>query len=301
MSLAVHHLAAGTAAVLVSLWLLRGRWTHSHPRAALVLWQLSSLALIVSVVGALLSFGLEPFGRGLLPALVDLPWRFQELDLWHLGGVALGLTVGGWLIVNQLLCLRSTARARARHRLLLQLVATQESEEQGRDALVVDHPVAVAYCLPGRTPHIVVSAGARRLLTDDELDAVLAHERAHARERHHLVVAPFQALRRLLPSSSLLTRVCSTIELLVEMCADDRAARSRGREPLASALERFRANGNVGGTPAGALAVADAPVSARISRLRNPDGGRLPLAWPLACAVAVAALATSLSLFAVPL
>lgn len=301
MTLAAHHVAAGTAAVLVSLWLLRGRWTYSHPRAALVLWQLSSLALIVSIVGALLAFGLAPFGSGLLPALVELPSRFHELDLWHLGAVGLGLMVGGWLVINQLLCLFSTARARARHRLLLQLVATPESEARGRDALVVDHPAAVAYCLPGRTPHIVVSAGARQLLTAEELDAVLAHERAHARERHHLVVAPFQALRRLLPASTLLTRVCSTIELLVEMCADDRAARSRGREPLASALERFSANGNGGGTPAGALAVADTPVLARIRRLRNPRSDRLPLAWPLACAVALGALVMSLLLFAVPL
>lgn len=296
MTLAAHHLVAGTTAVLVSLWLLRGRWTHCHPRAALVLWQISSLTLVVSLVGALLSFGLEPYGRGLLPALVDLPWRFRELDVWHLGAVALGLAVGGWVLVNQLLCLRSTARARARHRLLLQLVARQDT-----GALVVDHPVAVAYCLPGRTPHIVVSAGARQLLTDEELDAVLAHERAHARERHHLVVAPFQALRRLLPGSALLTRVCSTIELLVEMCADDRAVRSRGREPLASALERFWANGNGAGTPAGAMPVADAPVQARIQRLRAPEGQRLPLAWPLACLIAAGALVTSVSLFAVPL
>ncbi|MFC4002972.1 M56 family metallopeptidase [Prauserella oleivorans] len=295
MTLAAHHLAAGTAAVLVALWLLRSRWTYAYPRAALILWQISSLTMIVAAVGALLGFGLAPYGRGLLPALLELPLHATELDIWHFAAVTLGLALGGWLVVNQLLCLRSTARARARHRLLLQLVARPDT-----GALVVDHPVAVAYCLPGRTPRIVVSAGARRLLTDAELAAVLAHERAHARERHHLVVAPFQALRRLLPNSALLTRVCATIELLVEMCADDKAARQQGREPLASALERFHANGS-GGTPAGALAVADAPVQARIRRLRQPEPSGFPVAWPVACALTVTALATSVSLFAVPL
>ncbi|OLT46375.1 peptidase [Saccharomonospora sp. CUA-673] len=295
MTLAAHHLVAGTTAVLVAIWLLRGRWTHAHPRAALVLWQVTSLTMVVSLVGALLSFGLEPFGRGLLPALaLELPWRFYELDIWHFGAVALGLAVGGWVFVNQLLCLRSTARARARHRLLLQLVAREDT-----DALVVDHPVAVAYCLPGRTPHIVVSAGARNMLSDAELGAVLAHERAHARERHDLVIQPFQALRRLLPGSALLTRVCSTIELLVEMCADDRAVRAGGREPLASALERFKANGSAG-TPAGAMPVANGPVQARIQRLRAPEQQRLPLTWPPACVIAVGGLVVSLSLFAVP-
>ncbi|PXY31369.1 M56 family metallopeptidase [Prauserella muralis] len=295
MILAWHQLAAGATAVAVVAWLLRSRWTHTHPRAALVLWQITGLTLIVATIGALLGFGLAPFNRGLLPALFLLPARVGELDVWHFAAVAAGLTLAGWLVVNQVLCLRSTARARARHRLLLQLVA-----RPAPDALEVDHPIAVAYCLPGRTPRIVVSAGARRLLTDTELDAVLAHERAHARERHHLVVAPFQALRRLLPGSALLTRVVATIELLVEMCADDRAARTHGREPLASALERFHAHG-VAGTPAGALAVADTPVQARIRRLREPQRSAFPAMWPAACLVVLTALGTSASLFAVPL
>ncbi|PRX44559.1 peptidase M48-like protein [Prauserella shujinwangii] len=290
-----HQLAAFGVAAMVALWLLRGRWTHAHPRTALVLWQLSGLTLVVSTIGALLAFGLAPYRRGLVPALVDLPGRWQVLDAWHLTAVAAGLTLAGWLVVNQLLSLVSTARARARHRLLLQLVA-----RQGTDALVVDHPVAVAYCLPGRTPRIVVSAGARRLLTDAELDAVLAHERAHARERHHLVVAPFQALRGLLPGNALLARVCETIELLVEMCADDKAARQHGREPLASALERFHASG-FGGTPAGALAVATTSVQARIRRLREPGRPGFPLGRMVAGSLVVCALATSTALFAVPL
>jgi hypothetical protein len=119
------------------------------------------------------------------------------------------------------------------------------------------------------------------------------------------VVAPFQALRRLLPHSRVLTLVCAAIELLVEMCADDRAARQHGSEPLASALERFHAYG-AGGTPTGALAaagtpaVADNPVQARIRRLRHPERFRLPLTWPLACLLLLTALGTSVSLFAVP-
>ncbi|WP_199429666.1 M56 family metallopeptidase [Qaidamihabitans albus] len=295
MILAGHQIAACALAAIVALWLLHSCWTHAHPRIALILWQITGLTLVVSTIGMLLGFGLAPYRRGLVPALLDLPGRLHELDTWHLVAVAAGLLLAGWLLVNQLLCLLSTARARARHRLLLQLVASP-----GGDALVVDHPVAVAYCLPGRNPRIVVSAGARRLLTDAELGAVLAHERAHARERHHLVVAPFQALRRLVPGSTVLTRVCAAIELLVEMCADDRAAHQHGREPLASALERFHANG-FGGTPAGALAVADTPVLARIRRLRRPDRIGLPLAGMMAYALAISALVTSASLFAVPL
>ncbi|WP_024875570.1 M56 family metallopeptidase [Saccharomonospora piscinae] len=297
MILLGHQVVAAVVAVVVMVWLLRSRWTHAHPRPALVLWQISGLTFVVAAVGVLLGFGLAPFHRGFLPALLDLPSRWSELDVWHLAAVAAGLLLAGWLVVNQFLSFRSTARARARHRLLLQLVAQPNS-----DAFVVDHPVAVAYCVPGRHPHIVVSAGARRLLSEVELAAVLAHERAHARERHDLVIAPFQALRRLLPRSQVLTRVSSTIELLVEMCADDRAARQHGREPLARALERFHASGPAG-APAGALAVAaaDTPVQARIRRLRHPERLAFPLVWPLACGLLLTALATSASIFAVPL
>jgi Zn-dependent protease with chaperone function len=295
--LAGHQIAAAAVAAVVMVWLLRSRWTHAHPRPALVLWQMSGLTLVLASVGALFGFGLAPFRRGVFPSLLDLPSRWHELDLWHLAAVAAGLLLVAWLVVNQILCFRDTARARARHRLLLQLVAQPNS-----GALVVDHPVAVAYCVPGRHPRIVVSAGARRLLSKVELDAVLAHERAHARERHDLVLAPFQALRRLVPSSRLLTRVCSTIELLVEMCADDRAARQHGREPLASALERFHANGATG-TPTGALAIAgaDAHVVARIRRLRQPEPTAFPLVWPLVVGLLGVALVTSASIFALPL
>ena len=56
--------------------------------------------------------------------------------------------------------------------------------------------------LPARAAsrsRIVVSVGALELLGRGELAAVLAHERAHLRERHDLVLLPFTALRRAFP------------------------------------------------------------------------------------------------------
>ena len=85
-------------------------------------------------------------------------------------------------------------RARQRQRVLLSLLAHGDPKVPG--ALVVDHPAAAAYCLPGLRSAIVISAGALDLLDADELAAVLAHERAHLRERHDLVLLPFLALLR---------------------------------------------------------------------------------------------------------
>ena len=48
-------------------------------------------------------------------------------------------------------------RERARHRLLLDLVARRDSRNE---VLILDHPVAAVYFLPGRPGCVVVSSGA---------------------------------------------------------------------------------------------------------------------------------------------
>src|SRR5260370_17895016 len=52
--------------------------------------------------------------------------------------------------------------ARRRHRILLALLAHGDPKVPG--ALVVDHPAAAAYCIPGLRSRIVISAGTLDLL-----------------------------------------------------------------------------------------------------------------------------------------
>src|SRR5262249_25596571 len=157
-------------------------------------------------------------------------------------------------------------------------------------ALVVDHPSAAAYCLPGlgSRSRIVVSVGALELLGRGELAAVLAHERAHLRERHDLVLLPFSALRRAFPRSVTCTDAHQAVALLVEMLADDRALRARSTRELVAALVRF---GTAGACPApgGALAAAQGEMAARVSRLLKPVQP-LPAAARLAICLAAAVL-----------
>jgi len=98
---------------------------------------------------------------------------------------------------------------------------------------------------------------------------VLAHERAHLRERHDLVLLPFTALRRAFPRSATCTGAQRAVALLVEMLADDRALRGRPARELVSALVRFGTAGACP-APAGALAVAEGEVAARVARLVQP-------------------------------
>ena len=106
---------------------------------------------------------------------------------------------------------------------------------------------------------------------------MLAHERAHLRARHDLVLLPFSALGRAFPRARLACQAHVTVALLVEMLADDRALRHRPARELATALLRVGASG-AGLAPAGALAAggtADAEVAARVARLLTPQA-RLP-------------------------
>jgi Zn-dependent protease with chaperone function len=178
-------------------------------------------------------------------------------------GLAL-LTLLCWVL---LAALAAALQARRRQRELLTLLAHGDPKVPG--ALVVDHPSAAAYCLPGLRSRIVVSVGTLELLGRRELAAVLAHERAHLRERHDLVLLPFTALRRAFPHSATCTDAYSSVALLVEMLADDRALRGRPARELVSALVRFGTAGTCP-APAGALAAGEGEVAARVTRLLKP-------------------------------
>jgi hypothetical protein len=197
-------------------------------------------------------------------------------------GLAL-LTLLCWVL---LAALAAALQARRRQRTLLTLLAHGDPKVPG--ALVVDYPSAAAYCLPGLRSRIVVSVGTLELLGRRELAAVLAHERAHLRERHDLVLLPFTALRRAFPRSATCTGALCAVALLIEMLADDRALRDRPARELVTALVRFGTAGTCP-APAGALAAGEGEVAARVTRLLKPVRP-IPAAAVLAICLASALL-----------
>ncbi len=284
--------------------LAAARWPRRSPAAAIVLWQALGLGWGLAAIGALAGLGAADARSGVARGAFALVSRVlsrsqatagtRRLLAGFLGLRLLALAAG--LVLLLLLCSVTVAafaavlRARRRQRLLLSLLAHGDPKVPG--ALVVDHPAATAYCVPGLRSRIVISAGALDLLDQAELAAVLAHERAHLRERHDLVLLPFTALLRAFRWSALAREAHAAVALLVEMLADDRALRHRPARELATALLRVGAAGGVH-APAGALAVAeggtDGQVAARVSRLLRP-APRLPR--PALVLVAVVAVAT---------
>jgi Zn-dependent protease with chaperone function len=266
--------------------LASARWPYRSPAAAILLWQALGLSWGLAAVGALAALGAVR-GRwgvagGTLPGAADalhdaalgsaaaVMGAFARLAFLLAGAALLALLC--WVL---LAASATVLLARRRHRTLLSLLAHGDPKVPG--ALVVDSPAAAAYCVPGLRSRIVVSAGTLALLDSAELAAVLAHERAHLRARHDLVLLPFSALSQAFPRSRLVRQAHAEVALLVEMLADDRALRHRPARELATALLRVGASG-AGRAPSGALAAMTAPEGdtvARVTRLLTP-APRLP-------------------------
>jgi len=220
------------------------------------------------------------------------------VHLVSLAASAALLTLLCWILAA---AVAAVLRARHRQRTLLGLLAHDDPKVPG--ALVVDHPAAAAYCVPGLRSAIVISAGALNLLDTDELAAVLAHERAHLRARHDLVLLPFTALLRAFRWSATARAANAEVALLVEMLADDRARKRRPARELATALLRVGASGG-GLAPAGALAATgiavDGELTARVARLlRPPPGLPVPIIVGIGLLTAVLVLAPATAFLAI--
>ncbi|HEY2242137.1 MAG TPA: M56 family metallopeptidase, partial [Streptosporangiaceae bacterium] len=224
------------------------RWPRRSPGAAILLWQALGLGGGLAAVGALIEIGVPPGSASVADGIVRVARVSAHGDLFlpghpvlpvllRLGSLILGLALLAQLVGVLIVSTTAVVRARRRQRDLLALLGRGDPKAPG--ALVVDHPAAAAYCLPGLRSQIVVSVGALDLLRPAELAAVLAHERAHLRERHDLVVLPFTALRRAFGWSRTCAEAHQSVALLIEMLADDRALRARPARALAGALARF--------------------------------------------------------------
>jgi bla regulator protein blaR1 len=262
--------------------LAAARWPHRSPAAAILLWQAMGLGWGLATIGTLAALGADPGQSGLaggaLRVLAGVPR--DVLDDVHPVGVVGALRLFCLAAATALLLLLcwvllaasgAVLRDRRRHRALLSLLAHGDPKVPG--ALVVDHPAAAAYCVPGLRSQIVISAGALDLLDQAELAAVLAHERAHVRERHDLVLLPFTALSQAFPWADSVHRARATVALLIEMLADDHALRHRPARELVTALIRVGAAGTLG-VPAATLAVTgEQAMTARVERLLAPAPG----------------------------
>lgn len=197
--------------------LSRAAWPARAPARALILWQLIALAGGFSMIGALwLIFD------AIFPAH---PW------LSAIPAAALAL----YLIAHLVVTVVRFDRQRRRHLQLLLLLS--EPDPTRKRTVLLDDSAPVAYCLPRGVGSVtVLSKGLFDALDEDELAAVIAHERAHVEQRHEVLLVAFKAWRSALPWFPIAARAEVEVEALVEMLADDHARRTQPAAVLARAI-----------------------------------------------------------------
>jgi bla regulator protein blaR1 len=226
------------AAGMLAPAMLRGPWAACSPRLAMTLWLVLPVSWVAAIVLAILA----------ATAPLPLTWPESPQDGGRVllvgqavpGGRAIaiaGLLVAAAVVLRAAGCaageLHRGRRDRREHAARVDATGRPGGEP---GVAIVDHDAPAVYCLPRGRHQIVVSAGALAALTTEQLRAVLAHERAHLRRRHHLILALATSLARAFPRVPLLSQAQPQLAVLAEMTADDAAIRHHRRDDLAAAL-----------------------------------------------------------------
>jgi Zn-dependent protease with chaperone function len=233
-----------------------------------------------------------------IPVLVRLleSWRFSSHAVSHhvaiLGQglsypaanagavIVLGLAVLGGIVTA--IALFAIARElRAARRLAHGLAKLQPESHQG--LLVIDDDRPEAFCAGLFRPRVYITTGALAKLDEQGLNAVLLHERHHARRRDPLRLAAGRVIARSLFFLPGVRELRRGQQMLTEVSADESAlaGASGDRSALARAILSF-GDAPEGGAPSGIDPV-------RVDYLLGePPSWRFP---GLMCAAAVALLA----------
>ncbi|HIY86195.1 MAG TPA: M56 family metallopeptidase [Candidatus Yaniella excrementavium] len=241
----------------VPLWLQKAKWPSRAPRAALILWQAIGISGGLALVTAPLTWGLQPFGNGILSASIEL-WHVMQAgsidavfadDRWAplgLAAVTLGCIIFGHLALVLIHTTYTTFSQRKKHREFVEVLSASlgDHDHQLVDAarpaintrvLPVEHPLA--YCLPAMSqPLTVVSRGLLDELSAKQLAAVLAHESAHLTQRHDLLRLAFQAWHKAAPWFPATRAAINEVTELTEIMADDAALSDHDHSDLKAAL-----------------------------------------------------------------
>jgi Zn-dependent protease with chaperone function len=259
--------AAGLG-ILGPAMLARARWTARAPLLAIVTYLAAGWSVIAALglAGLTLAVHATALGGGLSDLIGACVHRLQATYGTPGGATvaALGLILAGAVAART--ALTAMAHFRTAERQALQHAQTARlvgQPEPTLGAVVVEHAQPAVYCVAGRQPTVILTTGAVQALDPGQLDAVLAHERAHLTGRHHWLLAMARIGREVLPFLPLMRDAEEQVARLVELHADDAATRARDPRLLATALVVLA----TAPSPAPALAAGATDSVQRIHRL----------------------------------
>jgi hypothetical protein len=259
---------SGLVVAWLTPWLLRGQAARGDaPRLAVVAWFGGACAALVLWFAAAAHLVHDSGRAGQLAGavlgvalLVRLSWVVGR-GLWH-------------------------TRRQQRNHLAVATIVGHRDLRPG--VLVLDAAEPAVYCVPSGKGTVVMSRGAHDLLSEDQTQAVLVHERTHLSEHHHLLVTVAAALHAAFGRLKLFGQMGSQVALLLEMRADDAAVRAYDRDTVIDALATLCLRG----APAGALGANGPSLVPRLTRLTEPASrwrSRIGVATTFATALFLAA------------
>ena len=251
-------------------WLTR---RGTNPRLGVAAWVTAMAGVLVAWVAAVVVVAVSLVRGGpdssvvvLCLELLGVPEREAMLGAFAATGLlAVGVLISAVVTVGVGRTVLGLRAHSAEHADAARIIGTP-TDADGVFVVAGERPAA--YCVVGRLDTIVVTTAAVRALDGRELDAVLAHEGAHIAGRHHHLLMVLRALAASLAHLPLFTRGAAAVAELLEMCADDTAARRHGPRPLVAGMLALASPL----PPSGGLAVAATATAARARRLLDPAG-----------------------------
>lgn len=243
------------------------------PLVAIVAWLAAAVAVVVTTAVGIVLVLLPDhrFGESVLAALHDCWSTIQHgttPGIEAVGGIVGALLLIGLAVRLVLTVVHSAhrrARARADHLATLRIAARRDGT-----TLWLDHHEPLAFSLAGKPGVIVATEGLTEQLTQAQVDAVFAHERAHLAGRHHLIIAIADAMAHTFPFLPLFKLAPGVLRELVELTADSAAVRVCGTDAVRAALLKVSQHG----APGTALTMSGTAIDLRVARLRTGHGPR---------------------------
>jgi Zn-dependent protease with chaperone function len=262
---------AAAVGTLGSRLLGQARWTARAPLLAIVTYLAAAWSVVAALglAGLVLAVHATALGGGLSHLIGACVLRLRMTYATPGGATVagLGLILAGSVGARSALAafghVRAVGRQALRHAQAARLVGRPDP---ALGAVLVEHPEPAAYCVAGRQPTVILTTGAVAALNPAQLDAVLAHERAHLSGHHHRLLAMARISRQVLPFLPLMRDAEAQVARLIELHADDTATRAHNPGTLATALVVLA----TAASPAPALAAAATDAVQRIHRLLGP-------------------------------
>ncbi|APB00284.1 M56 family metallopeptidase [Nocardia seriolae] len=212
-----------------------------RPGSAITVWLASVAAAVVFGVGGIVLLVLaeptrpEHLAERAAPSLSAIECGLPAWVSLGAAGIGAGLAavVAGRWIGAARRARQAHAAALRKHRAFALLTGT---EIEATEVIWLEHDRPLAYSLDGRPGLVVASDGLARRLGDEQRRAVIAHEHAHLRRRHHQLLRASRAIAHAAPRVPLFAAAPGAIESLIELDADAHAADATSPATVRSAL-----------------------------------------------------------------